>query len=165
MSNKKSNKNSNLNVKNNVENKEKEIRKAFTNLNNLNKIKSTNKNSAKTIDEIGKKWDMNDKIVELFKDEIECDNSLKSKYAVILIKILIVQLFILNILFLLNGLGILKYSDTTFNIFISGGIAEVFVLVRVIVKYLFSDNLSDALKIIIENNNKVENKSDIVKNK
>lgn len=47
----------------------------------------------------------------------------------------------------------MHYSDTTFNIFITGGIAEIFVLVRIIVKYLFKDNLTNALNIILENNN------------
>ena len=63
----------------------------------------------------------------------------------------------------------LIYSDSTFNIFITGGIAEVFVLVRVIVKYLFKDNLTNALNIILENNNQVKyhkknNKNKIKKN-
>lgn len=58
-------------------------------------------------------------------------------------------------IFILKGCGVLSYSDSTFNIFISGGIAEVFVLVRVIVKYLFKDNLTNALNTILENNKKI----------
>lgn len=44
----------------------------------------------------------------------------------------------------------MRYS---FNIFISGGIIEIFVLVEVIVRSLFKDNLTEALKIIIASNN------------
>ena len=96
---------------------------------------------------------MNDKIVDLFKEKIENDNKLKSNYAVILVCVLIFQLIALNVWFVLRGIGILNFTDTTFNIFITGGIAEIYVLVRVIVKYLFKDNLTESLNIILENNN------------
>lgn len=109
----------------------------------------------KPIDEVSKKWNMNDKILELFSDTIERDQELKEKYAIILIVILCIQLIALITVFILKGCELLTYSDTTFNIFISGGIAEVFILVRVIVKYLFKDNLTNALNTILENNNKI----------
>lgn len=112
-------------------------------------------NENKPIDELTKKWNMNEKILSLFSTNIEKDQRLKEKYAIILIIILSIQLLALIVIFILNGCGILKYSDSTFNIFVSGGIAEVFILVRVIVKYLFKDNLTNALNIILENNNKV----------
>lgn len=149
---------SSKNVKNNVEYKF-DIKDAFNKLENKNIVKSESNQKSKTVDEVGKKWNMNDKIVDLFKEKIENDNKLKSKYASWLIVILVIQLLALNILFILKGKNILNYSDTTFNIFITGGIAEVFLLVRVIVKYLFTDNLSGALKIILENNNKVISKN------
>lgn len=110
------------------------------------------------IDEVKKKWDMNEKILNLFANNIQQDQKLRSTYAIILIAILGIELITLITIFILGGCGILTYSDTTFNIFISGGIAEVFVLVRVIVKYLFNDNLTEALKIIIKNNNNKKTK-------
>lgn len=116
-------------------------------------VKDDEKNAA--IDEIKKKWDMNDKILKLFAENIEQDQKLRSKYAIILIRILSVELVALITIFILKGAGVLNYSDSTFNIFISGGIAEIFVLVRVIVKYLFKDNLTNALNTILENNNKI----------
>ena len=61
--------------------------------------------NAKAIDENTKKWNTNDRILELFADKIEKDTELKGKYAVILICILIFQLVILNILFWLKGRG------------------------------------------------------------
>ena len=105
------------------------------------------------IDQVKKTWDMNDKIIELFVKNIDQDQKLRSKYAMILIIILGIELIALITIFCLKGIGILNYSDATFNIFISGGIAEIFILVRVIVKYLFKDNLGEVLKIIIETNN------------
>lgn len=106
-----------------------------------------------TIDEVNKKWNTNDKITNLFATKIEKDTELKGTYAKILIGILIFQLVALNILFVLKGCGVLSFSDTTFNIFITGGIAEIFILVRTIVKYLFSDDLTELLKIILKANN------------
>ena len=66
---------------------------------------------------------------------------------------IIKNIAILLTIFILQGAGILNYKDSTLNIFISGGIAEIYVLVRVIVKYLFKDNLTETLKIIISTNN------------
>lgn len=107
---------------------------------------------------------MNEQIIKLFADNIKHDQELKQNYAVILIVILIVELISLFIIFILKGNGILSYSDATFNIFITGGIAEVFVLVKIIVQYLFKDNLTNALNIILENNNTLESKKNINKN-
>lgn len=109
-----------------------------------------------TVSEIENKWNMNNRIIELFSKNIENDQTLKEKYAIILIGILTVQLIALIVIFILKGCGILDYSDATFNIFITGGIAEVFVLVKMIVQYLFTDNLTEALKIILRNNNQVK---------
>lgn len=105
------------------------------------------------IDEVKKKWAMNDKIIELFVDNIGKDQKLRNKYAIILIVILGIELLALLTIFILQGAGVLNYKDSTLNIFISGGIAEIYVLIRVIVKYLFKDNLTETLKIIISTNN------------
>ena len=94
--------------------------------------------------------------IEGYIDNISKDQNLRQKYAVILIVILTLELIALITIFTLKGLNILNYSDTTFNLFITGGIAEVFVLVRIIVKYLFKDNLTNALNIILENNNPIK---------
>lgn len=126
-----------------------------------NDLKSQEKNN--TIDEVNKKWNTNDRITNLFADKIEKDTKLKGRYAVILIGILIFQLIILNIIFILKGAGVLKFADSTFNIFITGGIAEIFVLVKTIVKSLFNDDLTELLKIILKANNYKANNKDINK--
>ena len=126
-----------------------------------NDLKSQEKNN--TIDEVNKKWNTNDRITNLFADKIEKDTKLNGRYAVILIGILIFQLIILNIIFILKGAGVLKFADSTFNIFITGGIAEIFVLVKTIVKSLFNDDLTELLKIILKANNYKANNKDINK--
>ena len=127
----------------------------FENKQKRNIFKDNTEN--KPVDEINKKWDMNDKIIDLFAETIKKDISLKKVYAIILIIILALMLGALVTIFILKGLNILNYSDTTFNIFITAGIAEVFVLVKIIVEYLFKDNLSNALTIILKNNNPTKN--------
>lgn len=122
--------------------------------------------NTKPIDELSKKWNMNDRIIELFAKNMSKDQILKERYAIILIIILGIQLIALVTIFILKGCNVLKYSDSSFNLFISGGIAEVFILVRVIVKYLFKDNLTDSLNIILKmNNKKYTNKNTRSKNK
>ena len=132
------------------------IKKLFDSKDKVTKINENDNEKIIPINEINKKWDMNDRIVDLFIKNIVTDQNLRQKYAVILIIILSIELIALILIFILKGLNILNYSDSTFNLFITGGIAEVFVLVRVIVKYLFKDNLTNALNIILENNNPIK---------
>ena len=68
----------------------------------------------------------------------------------------------MNAIFVCRGLNLLEFNDTTFNIFITATIAEVFSLVTIIVKYLFTDNLTKLLSNILtetkeENKNEQEN--------
>ena len=55
----------------------------------------------------------------------------------------------MNVIFILRGVNVLIFEDTTFNIFITATIAEIFSLVTIIVKYLFTDNLSQLLSNIL----------------
>ena len=132
------------------------ITKILNDKKSLKKVDSNEKNS--DLNEVSKKWGMNDKITELFSKKIENDTELKSKYAKYLIIILIIQLVVLNVIFLMRGFNFIKFSDSTFNLYITGGIAEIFLLVRIIVKYLFNDNLTDLLKIILRANNFTNNR-------
>lgn len=150
-------KKSNISARHTEENKDL-TRELIINMLNSKKdvTKVEEQDNTKAIDELSKKWNMNDKIIGLFAEGISKDQELRGKYAKILIGILIVQLLALFVVFVLRGCNVLNYSDSTLNIYISGGIAEVFVLVRVIVKYLFKDNLTSSLNIILENNNKIK---------
>lgn len=135
-----------LNIFNTNSNKKKEI----NDFNNKERQENT-------IDETSEKWNLNSKITNLFETKIESDTKLKRRYAMALIILLILTIVALNVWFVLKGLGILNFSDTTFNLFITGGLAEIFVLIKIIVKYLFDDNLTELLKLILDRNNQ-ENK-------
>ena len=107
------------------------------------------------------KWQVYKDLVFIFKDRSSNDNDLKKKYSKILIQILINQLIVMNIIFTLKGLNILSFGDATFNIFITATIAEVFTLVTTIVKYLFTDKLTDLIsRLLAENNKDSTNESD-----
>jgi len=146
-----------------IEEIKKQVLQTFNSKNEISNISKGDKGTY--VNEVLKKWDMNEKILKLFEDNIEKDQELKEKYAVILIVMLGIELIALLVIFILRGCKILEYTDSTFNIFISGGIAEIFVLVKVIVEYLFKDNLTNALNIILENNNHIKNKSSKKNNK
>lgn len=147
------NKKNKTNPANTMDKTKEDLLKIFNSKNKVSKVNTNNSQNVKPINEINKKWAMNDKIIDIFVKNIDEDQELRKRYATILIVILAIELVALILIFVLKGLDILHYSDTTFNIFITGGIAEVFVLVRIIVKYLFKDNLTNALNIILENNN------------
>ena len=144
-----SKKNKNISAIKTKENYIKEIQEIFDKKEDL---KTQEKNN--TIDEVSNTWSLNAKVTELFETKIKSDTKLKRRYAMALIILLIVMVIALNVWFVLKGLGILNFSDSTFNIFITGGLAEIFVWVKIIVKYLFDDNLTDLLKLILDRNNK-----------
>ena len=135
-----------------AEDTKEDIIKMFDSKDRVSKVNEYKSEQIKPINEINKKWDMNDRIIDLFTENISKDQALREKYAVILIIILSLELIVLIVIFILKGVNVLNYSNSTFNLFITGGLAEVFVLVRLIVQYLFKDNLTNALNIILENN-------------
>lgn len=106
------------------------------------------------------KWQVYKDLVNIFKDRTNNDNNLKKTYSKILIGILISQLIIMNVIFILKGAGVLEFADTTFNLFIAATIAEVFTLVTIIVKYLFTDKLTDLLSGILSDDKKDNNKNE-----
>jgi len=67
----------------------------------------------------------------------ETDRDLKKRYANWFIGILICQLLIMNIIFILTGLGVFNFAKWVIEIFISGTLLEVFGIVRVITSHLF----------------------------
>lgn len=67
------------------------------------------------------------------------DTELKRLYAERFIWILIGQLAVMNMVFIAVGLGALKFEHESYlNLFMGGTLAEVFGVVLVITKYLFS---------------------------
>ena len=125
----------------------------FESLKDDDKIKENSENIPKSIDEVSRKWKLNDQVVDLFSNSINKDIKLKEKYALVLVLMLGMQLIALDGVFIASGRGFLNFSDLSFNIFITGTLGEIFCLVVVIVKYLFKDNLSESLKIILKSTN------------
>lgn len=67
------------------------------------------------------------------------DTGLKKLYAYWFIGVLIAQLFVMNGIFIAVGLSWLNFQDSThLNLFMGGTLAEVFGIVLVITRYLFS---------------------------
>lgn len=69
----------------------------------------------------------------------QTDTALKKLYAYWFIGILIGQLLIMNLIFIAVGLTMLNFIEPThLNLFMGGTLAEVFGVVYVITRYLFS---------------------------
>ncbi|WKE66259.1 hypothetical protein PVT67_03140 [Gallaecimonas kandeliae] len=69
--------------------------------------------------------------------DAEADRKLKKSYANWFIGILICQLIMMNITFFCVGLGKLKFSEWSLNLYMGGTLAEVFGVILVITKNLF----------------------------
>lgn len=95
------------------------------------------------------KWQLYDKIVNVYDKRSEKDNVIKEKYAVWLIRLLGIQLIALNLIFFFQGFKLIELPESTLNIFITASIGEIFLLVNIIVKYLFTDNLTKLLTKIL----------------
>ncbi len=81
--------------------------------------------------------DLEDKKAEL--DDKIANTELKKRYAKWFIWILIVQLAVMNVIFFMVGKSCLQYNDPAYlKIYMSGTLAEVFGVVLVITRYLFS---------------------------
>ncbi|MFC0179009.1 hypothetical protein [Thorsellia kenyensis] len=72
------------------------------------------------------------------QDDLTTDITLKKKFAYYFFWVLGVQLAVMNAVFIFVGLGGLDFSDVALNIYMSGTLIEVFGIVLVMVKYLFS---------------------------
>lgn len=103
-------------------------------------------------DEVYARFKIDQKVVDTFIDNIKTDVTIKKAYAYALLILLGLQLVSVNVIFFLRGFNIIKYSNQTFDIFITGALIEVIALVAIIVRYLFKDNISESLKNILEKN-------------
>lgn len=89
-----------------------------------------------SLDALDKRADIDDK---------KNDTTLKTLYAKHFIWILVGQLIAMNAVFAGVGIGCLSFDDPThLNLYMSGTLAEVFGIVLVITKYLFSKKSSSA---------------------
>ncbi len=107
---------------------------------------------SENVDERIERFKLDSEVIHTFTDGIKEDRKLKKGYAIVLIVIFILQLVVFNAVFILCGYKNLKYDATTLNVYIAGGIIEVVALIKIIVSYLFKDNMTESLKSILEKN-------------
>lgn len=121
---------------------------------NVRPVQSTkDENDNKDINTLiaDRKWRIYEKIVDSYNQRNDKDGKIKNKYSTWLFIILVIQLVALDGIFVLKGLKILDLDDTTLNVFITASIAEIFALVTIIVKYLFTDKLTKLLEKLLSN--------------
>lgn len=130
----------NTNTKNEFDNSDVEI----------DEIKSSEERQS--FDEVQEKLKTHSQVREAFSNNAKTDRILKIIYGIILLILLVLEIVVVNVIFILGGLGILQYSDITFDIFIGGSLIEVVLIVKIVVKYLFTDNITKPLNSMIDHN-------------
>ena len=83
-----------------------------------------------------------DPLIDEEVENLKADRALKKSYAKWFIGILIGQLAIMNIVFILVGLGFLTYDKWSLNLYMGGTMAEVFGVIFVITRNLFRNKSS-----------------------
>ena len=102
-----------------------------------NIIKEKAEKSAKNEDTWAKTDAEEQRSKKLDNDDKQNDITLKSHYAYWLIGIMVIQLIVMNRVFLDVGSGLLKYDNYVLHLYITVTLLELFGLVLVITKYLF----------------------------
>lgn len=140
---------------NKVEELKDEVNEIFDGLDNSKNVTKTYiDEKTQSVDTIKNNFKLQNKVVSAHCDNITSDISIKKVYSKILLIILAVQFIVLDLIFVFVGLGSLKYSDISLNLFVTGGLIELIGLVTIIVKYLFKDNTTESLRIISHINDK-----------
>lgn len=125
-----------------------EVNLAFDGL-DADDIASDDNPQTKSFDEVKESFELKRKAVDTFSDNITSNIEIKKEYSKKLIFLLVTQFLALDVIFVLVGFGILKYSDFTLNLFLTVGFLELVGLVTIVVKYVFADNISESLKVIL----------------
>lgn len=133
----------------------KKLENIFLSLQDKDKAKDDMEDS-QPFDEVTERYKLDAEVIHSFTDTVKEDRTLKKGYAISLIIIFVVQLFVFHFIFILSGCKILKFNDSTFNIYVGGSIIEVIALIKIIVQYLFKDNISQSIDSILEKN-KIKN--------
>lgn len=93
---------------------------------------------------------MTNDTAEEFLKHSKMDRWLKIGYGIVLIIMLVGQIIYLNIIFFQVGTGYLEFPESTFNIFITATLIEVIAVIKLVVQYLFHDNIGDTFKSLFE---------------
>ena len=95
---------------------------------------------------------LDSEVIHTFTKGIESDQKIKRIYAFILLGVFIAQVVAFNVFFILVGMNILNFDNSTLNIYIVGAFLEIIFLIKIIVSYLFKDNITIPLSNVLEKN-------------
>ena len=135
-------------------NDEKSIKKLtdiFDSLKNGEKLKDE-KVKTESLDEAKERLVLDSEVIHTFTKGIESDQKIKRIYAFILLGVFIAQVVAFNVFFILVGMNILNFDNSTLNIYIVGAFLEIIFLIKIIVSYLFKDNITIPLSNVLEKN-------------
>ena len=127
-----------------------QLSRIYQQLDQNKKITNSSIQKSEALDEARERLKYDGKVIQAFTQTTREDRDLKKNYAILLIGTFIFQLIVFDVFFFLCGLHILKFSDATLNIYITGGIIEIVLLIKIIVSDLFKDNITDPLKTVIK---------------
>lgn len=117
---------------------DKELSDIFNSLDNSSEVHSESFESVSL--------DFINQLVENAKD----DRDLKKQYAFWLLFAFWAQLIIFNLFFMGAGINVYNFDSSTLNLYVTGGIIEIIALIKIIISYLFQDNLTESLKSILD---------------
>ena len=110
--------------------------------------------TSEQIDNLGKLQNIQERakhhrtIVAAWKSQQDQDRKMRKTYANWLMGTMSVQVFVINVIFVLIGCGVLKFEQWTANTFVMATFAEISGLVLLVVKYLFPATTDRILDLI-----------------
>jgi hypothetical protein len=87
-------------------------------------------------------------IINAWRQQQIQDREMRRVYANWLMVVMSLQIVLINVIFVLIGLAILKFEQWTANVFITAVFAEISALVLLVVKYLFPATTDKILDLI-----------------
>lgn len=112
--------------------------------------------SSSDVDTYGKLRQIEDRshqvrtIVKAWKDQQTQDRKMRERYANYLILAMGLQAFVMNVIFVLIGCGVLTFEPWTAKTFIVSVFAELAAMVLIVVKYLFTPSSDRVLRFLSE---------------
>ena len=133
------------------ENYTKELTDIFDSLKKDEAVKDE-KVKRESLNEAKERLLLDSEVIHAFTNNMKEDQKLKKIYASILLVIFIIQIIAFNAFLVFIGLGTLNYDNSTLNNYIIGAILEIIFLIKIIVSYLFKDNITIPLSNVLEKN-------------
>lgn len=134
-----------------------EVNLIYDNLQKENVLDTHEKTTS--VDKIKAEYELKNKAVDVFKNNADADIYIKKFLAKSITISLIVQVAVIDIIFILLGLNIIKYDKYQFNLFIGTVFVEMVGLVTIICTYIFRNNIETLIDKIINGKSKNIQKS------